>query len=292
MIIKLFENYNKTKEISKLSNDILEGIAIKFRDEALEYKKIGKVGFIFIPPYYLHNIDYSKYDILSDFIKNTQLVVKHSSMEDEGIVGNYYNTKNNNTPQHYINIFYNPDKLLSGLNKIYKDKVKNDALNEYYEYYFDLYLYSHKILIHELQHAYDSYRSNNKFVSTKYKKNLSKAQKLRLKEKTFGKLSNTDLAFIKKTSNEYLSIPHEVNARYTQAIDDVTFYDIGDITTGFGNFVIRDFSYVLNDFEEKFGSWWGLDDKIKKRLKNRLYKDWGIASEIIEKENLESKKDT
>lgn len=280
MLIKLFENYNQIKEISDLANDIFKEAAKKIRDEALEYKKAGKQGFLFVPPVYLRNINHTKFTILKDFIKNTELVVKHESKDKASIRGNYFR---NDEDQHNITIFFDMKGLLKDINDKYLKLHKNDDLDEYYDYYFTLYLHGHDTLIHELQHAYDSYRSNGKFVNTRFNNDLKKIDFISKKKE--GTLTQDEINLIEKNRKEYFGIQHEVNARYTQALKETSFYNVG---SGFHNFTPKPFKDVLEDFLLNFTSWEYLSNKMKKRVKNRLYKDWIIFNNEFEKENKNS----
>ena len=279
MIIKLFENYKQIEEISDLAHEILKGIAIEFKEKTLEYKKDDKVGFIFIPHYYLYNIEHSKFDILKDFIKSFPLAVKYKTTESKGTRGNFYSTKDKN----YITIFYDMEVLLKKMNDIYKNKYETNDLDDHNDYYYALYFHSHDTLMHELQHAYDSYRSEGKFVNTRFENDVRKTMSLKNIGKEI-KLKDEDLKFIEKNRKEYYKIPHEVNARYTQAIKETSFYDV---KRGFHNFEMKSYKEVLESFILNFMAWHRLSAKMQKRLKNRLYKDWVMAKGIIENEELD-----
>lgn len=276
-IIKIFENYNKIKEISELANDILKNVAIKFNNNIIErHKETDKLGFEFIPMVELKDINYKDYNIIREYIKNENLTVRFYSKNNDDKLGDF---DNSNKENNIINIFYELSFLIE-LNKIYEKNYKENNLNDYREYYINMYIKFHSTLIHEIQHSYDNYISRGKFSNDKFTRDYTKASKLKKRKKENNVLSKKELDFIEKNRKEYWKMPYEVNARYSQTITDISFYDM-DLEVR--KFKIKPFKEILNDFTNRFISWGLLDYKMKKRLKNRLYKDWIISKDLIKK---------
>lgn len=120
------------------------------------------------------------------------------------------------------------------------------------------------VLVHELQHAYDDYRSGGKYTDKQKDKDVSTGDIRRNDDEQYEK---------------YLKYSHEVSARYTQVMSVLK----KALMTG----ELKNFSYEYygkNDlerfmkfFKENFGGWDILDADVKKRLLNRAaveYQAW------------------
>lgn len=113
-------------------------------------------------------------------------------------------------------------------------------------------------LLHELQHAYDHYRSEGKFN----KVDPEKSEKLDQAFKTDQKLGQERLNQLYK---DYMNLPHEVWARFSQAIDAL---ESKNMIQG------QDFNKVKEEFEKVMDGYKDLKDKMKKRILKTLYKYW------------------
>lgn len=119
------------------------------------------------------------------------------------------------------------------------------------------------VLLHELQHAYDGYRSNHKdkFIEPEKARKVQKRQ----------------LGLITPNFNElYLTLPHEIWARFSQAIQKMK-------NEGLFEKHRDDFGFIKEAFEQKY--MYGYDkikDKTKKRLLKALYKYWSGFQETTD----------
>jgi len=100
-------------------------------------------------------------------------------------------------------------------------------------------------LVHEFTHAYDDYISKGKYASKDSPKS---------KEDSLG----------------YLQSNHEVNARYTAAVDEIRNYKLIDPD----NKTRGGFENYLWEFKQAFLGWADMKPEVQKSLTNRLYKDY------------------
>lgn len=126
-------------------------------------------------------------------------------------------------------------------------------------------LYDRKILstiLHELQHAYDSWRSQGMFMASKRGFDYDK------------KYSN-DSTVTDKQRDDYDKLEYEINARFTQAIKEIQFYIVNynmDPNKPKGLLTPLPFNVIKNKFEEIFGGYEKMTPNFKKRLIKRLAK--------------------
>ncbi len=133
-----------------------------------------------------------------------------------------------------------------------------------------LYAFKHEfesILLHELQHVYDDFRSGGEIFKTKQTKDYFN----RLENQLY---KDTDL-YLDSIEYQYRNLEHEVWARFTQAIKDINMvdeleYNIKDLQD-----VIRDFKYNMVGFKD-------LNEKTQRRLIKALMGFWYRENEILE----------
>lgn len=186
------------------------------------------------------NIDVDNYQILNAFLFNYQpatLGIKfdpHMEKRDAGkynyrtntIILNFYSTA-------FVQLMLEQNEQLDCVTKIKKT----------------LSLIHGKNLLHELQHAYDAFRSKNKYSSDK------KSKKYYSTKNTLSKKEKDDL---------YLILPHEYWARFSETIGYIMF--AGKPT----------FPIYLKVFSENFEGWDLLEDSDKRRLIKALYKYYNL----------------
>lgn len=131
--------------------------------------------------------------------------------------------------------------------------------------YFKLYYKFHDTLLHELRHAYDDYRSGGKYLNSKrWNKFQNKFVNYSKEEKTLEKDADMFLS--------YWRLPHEINARMTQAINKIHFDKFKD--NSYTEAYKKPFDEVYKDFKYRFEGWKQLTDIMKKNITKRLYKYW------------------
>lgn len=104
---------------------------------------------------------------------------------------------------------------------------------------------------HELQHAFDDFRTNSKF--TRNKKSQDFFKKMHSKD---NRHEISDEEYIK-----YLNLPHELWGRFSETISLFNDDEWND-----------DFLNILKKFRKKFRGYTFLNEKDKKRLIKELYK--------------------
>lgn len=200
--------------------------------------------------YIFDKIDIKKYNDIQSFIKdnfvNSILV---STILNKNIGGSY--------KKGVITVIINPS--VNNL-KILTSKDEKSI------YFLLSGIYS--TLLHELQHAYDDYRSKGKFI----KKN-----------------------FTGKKLETYYRSNHELNAYFTDTISKVVFYtvDYEETPTSIDDGIvivirkINDFNIIKQNFINQFKGWSYLTEDIKKKIIHRLGKYYIMVNEKIQKYNKE-----
>lgn len=214
----LNEKYDDNVELYKLSSEIID----YFFKNKFNWKNPTKLKDI---------IKIKNYNILYDFIENFDLSIyifdelnDNCGGFEEVDIDNYVNSGT-------IYIW----KCLS----MYYNYNKKDGYN-YKNHYKD---FKKSTLVHELQHAYDYYRTKgkNSYIKRQFK---------------FNDYVNKHNFF---DSERYYKLPSEIWARFTQLVNALNFN--------------KDFKSVLNDMKDDFDfKYYKLTDKQKKRIEKELYK--------------------
>ena len=155
----------------------------------------------------------------------------------------------------------------------------------YKDMYSIFYFAFHSTLEHELQHAYDDYRSKSKIYYTRA------YEKYRQKYYTqAGEEVATDDS--KKTGQkykDYLRLQHEIWARFTETIKETMFSygDFAETPEGVPYFVYKMHSLptAIKNFQSNFHGWRAMTDNIKKRLLNRVVQYWYKEKEELPEKN-------
>ena len=123
-------------------------------------------------------------------------------------------------------------------------------------------------LTHELQHAYDSWRSEGMFMASKRGRDYD--------AKYGGQPEGTPIS--QKQRDEYDKLEYEINARFSQAIRAIKFYEKDEQSK---NIILKPFDDIKTQFEQKFGSYEKMTPNFVKRLMKRLSKAYYQMSDII-----------
>lgn len=157
---------------------------------------------------------------------------------------------------------YNKNIILHLKSKDVIDKVKPFKKDES-DLYFSLKLYDS--LSHEIQHAYDDFKSKGKFIGKKHENDIARR-----------KMGIFDKDYLK----QYFNLNHEINARITVAIINTVFYDKDYEETPLSEedgscyiiYNIRPFNIIKNNFIKNFDGWNLLSEKNKQNILHRLGK--------------------
>ena len=135
-----------------------------------------------------------------------------------------------------------------------------------------LYTLTPLTILHELQHAYDDYRSLRKFIETK---RFDKFVKLDRPENTLvasgvttkediqnklKKLRNTRVHW----TNSYTRLPHEKSAFFVQTIKKTDFF-IDE-----KKLILKDIRTVWEEFKHNYQNWFSLTPKMQKDVMRKF----------------------
>lgn len=227
-IIRVFETYKSHIELEKLTLEIIE----------LLWKKIYKNKDN--SELNLSEVSESRYSELKSFITDFNKLTVATSSDEK--------FKNKKVDAFYIN------DTIKGINyKYIYIYISTERLNRFIEdsnYSLFKNMYS-SILLHELQHAYDDYRSSGKFSNVK--------------------ISKEKLKDILQKYDVYYNVPHEVSAYITAYIYETPLYQ-WDLEksweTGKDEYTIKPFDEVYKRFIDNisksgFGKYMNAETKKK-----------------------------
>lgn len=273
--IKMLESFKSQKELEMLATDIL----IKCGDEtyrrAVEYKKYikdkeeSKDNYVFeFSSVYLKDIKKTKYDELLKFM-NIPLYIQFDKE-------NEYTTHKGGYGGNSIYITYS-QSLFNKINEEFNEgKIKNGN-----DIYFSLHYETHSTLLHELQHAYDDWRSGGKalYQSPDFNYNVIKRKNLVRKQNRGIKLSEKEIDFLLKHNDDYFHLPHEINARFTQAVKELRPMKLDHINKIW--YIGVPWETYVSDFKLYFPGWKKLSDENKKRILKKLGQFYELEKEYV-----------
>lgn len=281
----LDEDYSEQDELQTLANEIYLAISGALAKSALisksTYFRLPFFQNIFLGNFFIKR-EYTK---LKNFINDYELgllIVDKNTIDAKGIFGQI------DADTGRITMGIDMGRLKSTVERDILPNV-DPALGyseivlmtaELEQYKKDVYfgIYSNQFfstLLHELQHAYDSWRSEAKFLNTKSGVNYR------------NKYSNNVMGD-EKQKLIYLKQQHEINARFAQMIAQVSFFELNlgdDKSKPMDYRVMLDFKEVLDEFKRSFVGYEEMTPKTKERLLNRLYKMYEGAKIEVEKKN-------
>lgn len=290
MYIKLFESFKSQKDLEKLTDIILE----TYSDEIINdiEHKFFKMTYDNIPILSLSIFNSDIFSEIKKFIDNNsdlQIIITNKK--------NFYDYKGGENAQYITDSKGNQLIQILGDSKFSNGKSIIDKINSFidnwdgnwdekeYDYTDDKYSSSFSkmkkdikkavsvyasTLLHELQHAYDNWRSKGKYIEE------IKKMEIKLKEGFYEK---------------YLNLKHEIDARFTQTISDINFKDVDwDLSSEFSNtdflYTILPFKEILKDFKRLFKGYDILNRKDKVRVDKKLAQFYQFEKGLINKHNL------
>jgi len=271
----LSEDFESVKEIKEFANQVLI-YAAKVNLEYIQ-RQLKEGMDIRLYPVKLIDVyqqDPKKNTTLSDFIINSNVWVRFTPAKSNKTLGNYtfFDDPNyENERSRSINLFYNATDLGVELDK----KIKEHKFFEYRDVYFTFYYKFESTLQHELQHAYDDFRSNSKLFLTK------KAKDFETSKPVDGEMDFVNNGILQK---KYLNLQHEIWARFTQAVSKTRFTTIDFETTHIIH-KMNPLPEVLKNFRSEFVGWRLLPDKMKKKLYGKVSQFWHKEKELIPEKN-------
>lgn len=266
----LNETYDSISEIKQLGVDILKRIAA----DNLEWaEKDGSIKYLFGT--YINAVDSSKYNVIKDFIDHTNIAVTINEKGPKTPLGNYSTyDKGPYRPgeEREINLYADLNDLINTINTSIGEYHNFDATDLYMKLYYPFY----STLIHELQHAFDDYRSKGHALRTK---------QARAYNTNYNTTNRENLPNDEKRAMSYINQPHEIWARFTQALEKIHFNTFDMNNEGkivYRMYPIKD---VVDDFKVSFQYYPQLPEKIKKKLIQRVVQYWHREKEKVDEKN-------
>lgn len=284
----LEEDYDSIKEIKVLANDILLFSARENIEYVKRQIKDGKVEFLYpIKLIDVYQENPRKFPKLQEFLINTKILVEFAKGSDSSTARGSYTQLNepeyDETRWRRI-ILYPREKFFEDIT----EKVQGKVDLEYREIYFTMWYAFHSTLEHELQHAYDDYRSKSKIFQNKRADKYSNKYYLPSGRENWPQ--DPKLANDKYTS--YLKLQHEIWARFTQAIGETRFTTADFSKTKDGldyiSYSIKPLEKVIKDFKSSFHGWNIMSDDAKRRMLRRVSSYWHKEKEGLEEKNQDS----
>jgi hypothetical protein len=264
------ETYKSVNEIKKLANDVIKSIAENNIDQI---ENRGQIDYLFGT--YLNAVDADQYDELKNFIKDANIAISIDQKELKSTTRGMYTTSSTKIPykpEHPNDIVVYIDdlpELFSKINNSVKEEKHFDADRLYVHLFYELY----STLVHELQHAYDDYRSKGKLYQTKqYKKYLEKYVRGNIENEI-----NSDIEQAKK----YVNLPHEIWARFSQAMINTRFTTL-DIKDNKVILEMKPIKKVVSEFKRYFDHYRELSDVMKRKLINKVVQFWHYEQDNLD----------
>jgi len=253
-----FISYNQYKKQSVL-NETYESFRELESVAKIIYKKFAKF-FLFrsrqgvIYPFKKF-ID-KKFSIIQDFIDNGNIGILYVKINPD---------KNSGVKACFV-----PKKSLGAFSNTTEDQKK--LLNKY-NGIIVIYSMNYISILHELQHAYDYYKSNGKFYNNKKVLQFHNMEKP-VSNPAFKGHNKEELeqqidGYLKKLHRymfTYSSTPVELSAFFIQTITNLEFF----IDAGKQGIYFRDIHLLWDEFKEKYQNYDILTPKIKKDLARKF----------------------
>jgi hypothetical protein len=153
-----------------------------------------------------------------------------------------------------------------------------------------LYRKYRKAALHELQHAYDDWRSGGKALNKPHAHKKNEPRYTELAKKDLSELKEEEREFHAKHFIEYLNLDHEVNARFIAAVEAIDFI-VFDLDASFDQdrnvYVLRPFHEVVKSFKSKMYPFHVLTEEQKKKVLRKLGQFYEIERDFVAKKNEE-----
>lgn len=264
------ETFQSVKEIGALAAEVLKAIARKNF-----YKYNRNNAFSYLEGIHLSDVKgQERYPTFKDFVEHANiqisLIPKPNSVTHKGEYSAQGRSHDYNSSNPMaINAFYDYDAMNAEVTSLLTRNGKIDETDLYLKLHYPFY----STLIHELQHAYDDYRSKNHAFRTKEFIAYSDKYYSRERERVGNDLENI---------KQYLNLPHEIWARFSQVVTNIHFstFDIVD------DKMVTEMSpieYVVNQFKTSFHGYRHLSEPMRKKLLSKIVQFWYHEKEELDK---------
>ena len=273
----LDETHTAQKDLEKLTYEILMRVAEYLLIQKMEGDNLTNQNF---PTVTLDAANPSNFKEIDEFLEEVNFPIYFQKNVRGGARGALVSYNNGVIDSIEMRL---DDNVIEDLKQVLsKDDVDNSDL------YHTLFYPFSSTLLHELQHAYDVWRSKGRAVDGQdtedYKKIQSAKRDVQLKKKDLENLTPEEVEAYNKGVRAYLNLQHEINARFAQAVAKIGLVDI-DFDSPTFDTIKADWNRVYGDFKTTFEGWRHLSDKMKKKLTRRLAKAYQEQYEMeMEKE--------
>jgi len=285
------------KDLEKFADDILKLIAdgiMREKARAIFLTDNKKEPITAMPIVNTLMMSGDGFSEIEEFVNSTNIRIAPTSVPIRGrktIKGELEYGPPNKFNEEYYKIWLKYSNLeLDAINEILNRDDREVTTNDVH---FKLFFLFYSTLLHELQHAYDAWRSKGKAFGGQLKKSYTSAQEkanmLMRTKSGYDELTPEEIDALNKSRINYLNLVHEINARYAQAMQKISLK-----TMDFKTFddIKEDWNKVYRDFKLHFDGWEHLSDKMKKKLTRRLAKAYQeISDELKTAEEKYSKED-
>lgn len=267
----LRENFEVINELSQLSTDILKTAIRSFVVKAIKERNSLNV---FNSIFNVFDKISGNYVKLKPFLTEFMLTLKFTRNIAEKTAGQF---KTFTEDEGMLLLRLSPQQISKSLEKHVlsrlSEPITEQTINEMVDaVYRDIITDQiHDIIAHELQHGYDSWRSGGMYVASKAGRKYNAAY-------TDEKAPVTD-----KQYYDYLRLPHEVNARFTEVVKRLKPF----VRKPDGSIDMVDFNQFKSDFERLYEGFDVITPKMAKRLIKRLYAYYTSIKEKLLKKGVD-----
>ena len=261
----LKENFEVIHDISMLTTDVLKAAIRNFVYLAIKQKSSLNV---FSSIFSIFDKIKRKYPSIETFIQEFNLTVKFTNKMDDGVVGKF---KTFSEDEGLLILKLSPQEISTSIEKHVLSRLSEPINEQVIEQMVDQ-IYNDVItnsaqdtVAHELQHGYDSWKSGGMYVRGK------------LGNQYRAKYPDDDAPMTDRQYYDYLRLPHEINARFTEVLKRLKIIK----TLPDGSFDMIDFDKVKREFESLYPGFKLIQPKMAKRLIKRLFGYYTGAKEKL-----------
>lgn len=273
------ETFISVSEIRKLSDRIIKRVSKILNENLTKDGRIYKM-----PTIKLETIDSSGFKEIKEFVDSVNLSIDFHN-KTNNVAGSYETLVSKELtydPNYDFKIGVNIDDLNAEIWLLNAKHKEGDSISEW-DMYQKMYRLINNTLIHELQHAYDDFRSKNKiFHSKRHDKYFEKKDELNKQDQINQHEKNIKEKI--KQLQRYTKLESEIWGRFIQAIDNTYFTTVDYTVKDRFAFIMRPLRDVVRDFKYEFRDYNVLTEKQKKNIIRRVSQFWHYEKENLEKE--------
>lgn len=280
------ETQTGQKDLEKFSNDILKSLGeriVKER-EHLEFLDPSSPELRYFPMFFTGTMTGEGYKEIGDFVNETSIKIYPTQAlpkETQGSLG-YASPEETRDGREIFQISLKySDRDVEEINTLFKEQENVNASDVYFRLYYMFY----STLLHEMQHAYDAWRSKGKAFNGQMNRNFIKRKedaKRTAMSKQADELTPEEMEAINNSYKEYQNLVHEINARYAQAMHSVRMTGVNFETFEKS---MNPWEGVYSAFKGEFDGWRNLSDKMKRKLTRRLAKAYSETADAVSADN-------